>query len=63
MILPIKALMKKVYEMDKFIPLSIPNFEGNEKKYVVDAIDSTFVSTVGGYVSKFEENLASFFKC
>lgn len=60
MILPVKALMKKVYEMDKFIPLSIPNFAGNEKKYVVDAIDSTFVSTVGGYVSKFEENLASF---
>ncbi len=48
--------------MDKFIPLSIPNFEGNEEKYVVDAIASTFVSTVGGYVSRMEKELASFLK-
>lgn len=46
--------------MDKFIPLSIPNFEGNEEKYVSDAIKSTFVSTVGGYVSMMEEKLAEF---
>lgn len=46
--------------MNKFIPLSIPNFEGNEEKYVVDAIASTFVSTVGGYVSRMEKELASF---
>ncbi|MCI8403019.1 MAG: LegC family aminotransferase [Lachnospiraceae bacterium] len=46
--------------MGKFIPLSIPNFEGNEKKYVVDAIASTYVSTVGGYVSKLEKELAVF---
>jgi len=44
----------------KFIPLSIPNFEGNEEKYVVDAIASTFVSTVGGYVKQMEEMLACF---
>lgn len=48
--------------MNKFIPLSIPNFEGNEEKYVVDAITSTFVSTVGGYVSRLEKDLASFLK-
>ena len=46
--------------MEKFIPLSIPNFEGNEEKYVVDAISSTFVSTVGGYVSRMERELALF---
>ena len=46
--------------MEKFIPLSIPNFEGNEEKYVVDAIASTFVSTVGGYVTQMEEKLAVF---
>ena len=45
--------------MNKFIPLSIPNFEGNEEKYVVDAIASTFVSTVGGYVSRMEKELAA----
>ncbi len=48
--------------MDKLIPLSIPNFEGNEEKYVVDAIASTYVSTVGGYVSRLENELASFLK-
>lgn len=48
--------------MDKFIPLSIPNFEGNEENYVLDAIKSTFVSTVGGYVSRMEKDLAAFLK-
>ena len=48
--------------MERYIPLSIPNFEGNEKKYVLDAINSTFVSTVGGYISKMEERLADFLK-
>lgn len=48
--------------MDSFIPLSIPNFEGNEEKYVLDAIKSTFVSTVGGYVSRMEKELATFLK-
>ncbi|MBQ8951056.1 MAG: LegC family aminotransferase [Eubacterium sp.] len=46
--------------MGKFIPLSIPNFEGNEEKYVVDAIASTFVSTVGGYVSQMEKKMEEF---
>ena len=46
--------------MGKFIPLSIPNFVGNEEKYVVDAIASTFVSTVGGYVLQMEKKLAEF---
>ena len=40
---------------DAFIPLHVPRFEGNEKQYVMDAIDSTFVSSVGAYVDKFEE--------
>ena len=48
--------------MGRFIPLSIPNFEGNEEKYVIDAISSTYVSTVGGYVSEFEKKLADFIK-
>lgn len=46
--------------MNGFIPLSIPNFEGNEKKYVDDAIESTFVSTAGAYVSRFEKALEDF---
>lgn len=46
--------------MEKFIPLSIPNFEGNERKYVDDAIDQGWVSTGGVYINKFEKALASF---
>ena len=48
--------------MNRFIPLSIPNFEGNEKKYVDDAVDKEWVSTGGSYVSLFEKNLASYLK-
>lgn len=38
-----------------FIPLHAPYFGGNERKYVTDTIDSTFVSSVGAYVTRFEE--------
>lgn len=40
---------------EEFIPLHAPYFGGNEKKYVLDTIESTFVSSVGAYVNKFEE--------
>lgn len=46
--------------MKKFIPLSIPNFEGNERKYVDDAIELGWVSTGGAYITKLEESLAIF---
>lgn len=46
--------------MEKFIPLSIPNFEGNEKKYVDDALEQGWVSTGGAYITKLEEMLAEF---
>lgn len=40
---------------DEFVPLHAPYFGGNEKKYVIDTIDSTFVSSVGAYVTQFEK--------
>lgn len=46
--------------MGRFIPLSVPNFEGNEKKYVDDAIGQGWVSTGGAYVTKLEQELAGF---
>lgn len=46
--------------MSKFIPLSIPNFEGNERKYVDEAIDQGWVSTGGAYINKLETDLANF---
>ena len=42
-------------ESEAFIPLHEPRFFGNEKKYLLDAVDSTFVSSVGAYVDKFED--------
>ncbi|MCR5340559.1 MAG: LegC family aminotransferase [Saccharofermentans sp.] len=48
--------------MERFIPLSIPNFEGNERKYVDDALDQGWVSTGGAYITKMEELLAEFLK-
>jgi len=47
--------IKSLYPYDNPVPLHAPRFTGNEKKYVVDAIDSTFVSSVGKYVDRFEE--------
>ena len=47
-------------EKENFIPLHIPSFIGNEKKYLEDCIDSTFVSSVGTYVDLFEEKMSQF---
>lgn len=46
--------------MNHFIPLSVPNFEGNEEKYVLDAVHQGWVSTGGAYISQFEKQLAEF---
>lgn len=42
------------------IPLHAPTFSGNEKKYLINTIDSTFVSTVGEYVPKFEDSVRDY---
>ncbi len=43
-----------------FIPLSVPNFEGNEKKYVNDALSQGWVSTGGAYITQMEQKMARF---
>ena len=40
-------------------PLHEPRFAGNEQRYVQECIESTFVSSVGAYVERFENSLAS----
>lgn len=42
------------------IPLSVPNFEGNEEKYVLDAVGQGWVSTGGAYVDRLEEKIAQY---
>ena len=44
------------------IPLSIPNFEGNELKYVTDAVGQGWVSTGGAYITQMEEKMAEYVK-
>lgn len=46
------------YRTDEFIPLHAPVFAGQERNYVSDTIDSTFVSSVGAYVDRFERDMA-----
>lgn len=52
--------IKTLYPNQNPVPLHAPVFGGNEKEYLNDCIDSTFVSYVGKYVTKFEEMTASY---
>jgi perosamine synthetase len=49
------SFIQDIYKTKEFIPLHVPTFGGNEKKYLNETIDSTFVSSVGAYVDQFEE--------
>jgi aminotransferase in exopolysaccharide biosynthesis len=53
-------LVRTHFETDEFIPLHEPRFSDLDKRLVVDAIDSTFVSSVGAYVDRFENELAEY---
>lgn len=52
--------IKELYNTDQFIPLHEPRFVGNEKKYLNECIDSTFVSSVGKFVDQFEAEVAEY---
>ena len=54
--------VKLQYPKQDFIPLHAPVFNGNEKLYLLDTIDSTFVSSVVAYVDKFEIMMADLSK-
>ena len=49
------SFIRNEFRSEGFIPLHVPVFKGNEKKYINECIDSTFVSSVGPFVNKFEE--------
>ena len=57
---PVVDFIRSIYETDSFIPLHEPKFLGNEKKYLNDCIDSTFVSSVGKFVDKFESEISDY---
>jgi len=52
--------IQDTYKTKDFIPLHEPRFIGNEKKYLNECIDSTFVSSVGKFVDEFEAKIASY---
>ena len=52
--------IKSVYGNKEFTPLAVPKFIGNEKKYLEECIDSSFVSSVGKFVDRFEEMVAKY---
>ena len=56
----INFIRKQYNKPEEFIPLHEPRFRGNEKKYLNDCIDSTFVSSVGKYVDLFEKKIAEY---
>ena len=51
--------IKKVFGSD-FIPLHAPVFIGNEKKYLEQCIESTYVSYLGEFVTKFEDSIKQY---
>lgn len=52
--------IKSLYGSQDYIPLSIPCFIGNEKNYLNECIDTTYVSSVGMFVDRFEEDMARY---
>ena len=52
------SFIRDWYGANDFIPLHEPRFNNIDREYVLDAIDSTFVSSVGEYVDRFEKKLA-----
>lgn len=52
--------IQDIYQTKEFIPLHAPTFSGNEKEYVSNTIDSTFVSSVGKYVDQFEQQIEDY---
>jgi len=50
----------QLYGTEEVVPLHAPRFMGNEKKYLNECIDSTYVSSVGKFVDRFEEMMAEY---
>lgn len=57
------GFIKEVFGNQEFIPLAVPVFAGNEKKYLEECIDTTFVSSVGKFVDRFEKDMAEYAGC
>ncbi len=54
------TFIRDTYRTKEFIALHAPVFAGNESRYVQETIESTFVSSVGAFVDRFERDIASY---
>ena len=52
--------VQEIYRTKEFIPLHAPRFGDKERNYVLDTLDSTYVSTIGEYVDEFERRLSEY---
>jgi aminotransferase in exopolysaccharide biosynthesis len=62
MISSIIKTVKSIYLDDPIIPLHRPFFRGSEKQYIYDTIESTYVSSVGKFVDRFENDITNYTK-
>lgn len=56
----VTKFIQKTFQSETFLPLHEPRFIGNEKAYLSECIDSTFVSSVGPFVDRFEKEFATY---
>lgn len=56
----ITDFIHQLFGTEDTVPLHAPLFIGNEKKYLEECIDTTFVSSVGKFVDRFEEDMAAY---
>lgn len=56
----VTKFIQKTFQTETFLPLHEPRFIGNEKRYLNECIDSTFVSSVGAFVDRFEKEFAAY---
>jgi len=52
--------VQELYDTANYIPLHAPVFRGNENKYLLETIDSTFVSSIGEFVDQFEQKIVEY---
>ena len=56
----ITDFIHQLFGTEETVPLHAPLFIGNEKKYLEECIDTTFVSSVGQFVDRFEADMAAY---
>jgi len=56
----VASFIKSLYPTENPVPLHAPRFSGNEKTYLADCIDTTYVSYVGAYVARFEDEIRKY---